>query len=319
VSLPAAPRSPVVAGRPAFGTYEGMCDDVTWGDLRDVPGPLWRLLHHKSWHYVSIAGPRIVFAMAIVNLGWVGSAFAYVFDRQDRQMRANLSWTGLPPLVADRAGDGAVSTITGGGAHLRLERPVGASAWRVHARWRSLAVDATLVGGAPSLCAIAEIQGGIAVCTHKTACLAASGSLSAGGVSYTLDAHTGLIDHTSGYLARDTRWKWVSASSPELALNLTEGYTNGVENAVWHGGALHKVAAAEILYDLASPRSPWRIRTTCGAVDLTFAPEGERAENKNLLVAASRYVQPFGTFRGRVLGDDVDGLCGVTEDHAARW
>ena len=47
-------------------------------------------------------------------------------------------------------------------------------------------------------------------------------------------------------------------------------------------------------------------------------------EFKNLIVAVSRYVQPIGTFSGVLRPDGraevrVDGLCGVTEDHVARW
>jgi len=59
------------------------------------------------------------------------------------------------------------------------------------------------------------------------------------------------------------------------------------------------------------------------AVDLTFHPEGERRQDKDLIVAASRYVQPIGVFRGTLRCCDaeiaVDDLPGVTEDHRARW
>ena len=44
----------------------------------------------------------------------------------------------------------------------------------------------------------------------------------------------------------------------------------------------------------------WQLRTEDGLLDLTFRPEGLRREDKNLLVAASRYVQPIGVFSGWV-------------------
>jgi hypothetical protein len=56
-----------------------------------------------------------------------------------------------------------------------------------------------------------------------------------------------------------------------------------------------------------------------------FTPEGARREDKDLLVAASRYVQPIGVFDGWVRADhnapkkDVVALAGVTEDHHSRW
>jgi len=62
---------------------------------------------------VSLAGPRVVCAMAIIDVGYATSAFAYLYDRAARLLRADLSWLGLPQVsahVADRAGDGARSS-----------------------------------------------------------------------------------------------------------------------------------------------------------------------------------------------------------------
>ena len=56
-----------------------------------------------------------------------------------------------------------------------------------------------------------------------------------------------------------------------------------------------------------------------GRVDLAFRPEGFRAQTIDLKLIASRYLQPFGTFSGNLDGVAVEGLPGVTEDHAARW
>ncbi len=65
--------------------------------------------------------------------------------------------------------------------------------------------------------------------------------------------------------------------------------------------------------------SPWRIRSEDGRVDLVFQPEGQRAQTIDLMLIASRYVQPFGSFSGKLHGVTLDGLAGVTEDHVARW
>jgi hypothetical protein len=70
-------------------------------------------------------------------------------------------------------------------------------------------------------------------------------------------------------------------------------------------------------FDPQAPLSAWRIRGD--AVDLTFKPEGLRAKTTDLKVILSRYIQPFGTFEGTILGAAVSGVCGVTEDHSARW
>jgi hypothetical protein len=91
------------------------------------------------------------------------------------------------------------------------------------------------------------------------------------------------------------------------------------------GDKLIPVGAATIEYDAAAPDAPWRVRTEDGCVDLEFRPEGRRAKHQDLVIAASRYVQPVGTFHGTVrpgvgaAAVEVKDLLGVTEDHAARW
>ncbi|HYA67208.1 MAG TPA: DUF2804 family protein, partial [Acidimicrobiales bacterium] len=116
-----------------------------------------------------------------------------------------------------------------------------------------------------------------------------------------------------------TEWRWASASGNGVALNLTEGFTAPTENVVWNGGRLESVGPVRFAFDRENPASPWRITGPDGGVDLAFAPEGHRQESRNLVLAASHYLQPFGTFRGRIGGVVIDGLVGVTEDHVARW
>lgn len=329
--LPPAPSSPVdPTGRPALGAYAGYTSTTRWQGLHPADrGKLWTALHEKRWHYMSIAGPEVVVAFAIVDVGWATSAFAYVFDRRARQLLSNVTSMGLPGVsahVSDAPGDGARSTFRTPFLALELERPAGSGAWLVHARGTGgLAIDATLsvTGAPPPLCAVASIEGGVANCTHKTVGLAASGTAVAGGTRFELTGCTAALDHTSGILARDTRWRWASASAPGFGLNLVEGFNGPVENAVWLDGDVIPVGAATFTFDPAATMAPWTIRTDDGRVDLEFVPEGERREDKNLLVAVSRYVQPIGVFRGRVQAGGrtvaVVDIPGVTEDHVARW
>src|SRR5215467_1655377 len=72
--LPRAPASSVGDdGMPRFGAYAGTTE-VSWARLGPTRArnPFWRLLHAKRWHYVSIAGPRVVAAVAIVDVGYAG-------------------------------------------------------------------------------------------------------------------------------------------------------------------------------------------------------------------------------------------------------
>jgi len=155
-------------------------------------------------------------------------------------------------------------------------------------------------------------------------CLPARGSAAAAGTRFDLAGTFAGFDHTCGLLARETSWRWAAASSATIGFNLVQGFNGEVENGVWLDGRLLKVGAAEFRYDQRATMAPWRIRTVDGVVDLEFKPEGERREDKNMVIAASRYVQPIGTFRGTIKPPGakaraVADLLGVTEDHDAKW
>jgi hypothetical protein len=330
-SLPMAPSLPVDAhGAPVLGTFAGHVGRVSWDTLAgSLAARLTRRLKLKRWHYVAIADARCVCAFAIVDLGWSATAFGYVFDRARRRLLWDRSFMGLPGIsaqVAERAGVGACSTYHGAGVALRLERPDGASRWHVHAEAPGVTLAATLdAAAAPAtLCAIAVPEGGVANCTHKTVCLPATGTLTVGEACCDFTEGFGLLDHTTGVLGRDTKWRWACATGPRFGLNLVEGFNGPAENAVWIDGDLLAVGPATITYDPAAPEAPWTVRTTNGDVALTFTPEGLRREDKNLLVAASHFLQPIGTFAGTIRGRngravEIRDLVGVTEDHASRW
>ncbi len=325
-----APESLVEAGKPALGAYRGYAGRVSWdglaADLRH--NALWRKLHLKTWHYASIANEACVVAVAIIDVGIAASAFAYIFDRRARRLLTNLSATTLPGAsrFTDCAGPGASSTFKAGKLRLAIERATGSSAWAIHGTGPDgFTIEASLdTTSAPApLCAIADIPGGVANCTHKTVGLAARGFVASNGVRFELNDGTGAFDHTHGLLARDTRWRWASATSPGLSLNLVEGFNGPVENVVWVGDELVPVGPVTFDYDRKDTLRPWTIRSADGVLDLVFTPEGERREDKNLVIAKSWYVQPIGSFRGVLRRPDrlpLDiALVGVTEDHIAKW
>jgi hypothetical protein len=321
--LPAAPASPLdAAGQPLAGAYSGFVERVDWSAARH--GRVWRALHGKRWHYVSIAGPRVVLACCIVDVGYASNAFGYVHDRALRALAVVFGVLGLPSSakIADRAGEGAASSFKTRAVELRLERATGSKSWTLSGRGPDgFSVDATLDAStaATTLCAIAAIPGGLGNCTHKTVGLAARGTCSVKGARFDLDGHTAALDHTSGLMARETSWRWASAAGPRVGLNFVEDFNGPVENVVWLDGKIHPVGPVRFTFDKNATTKPWRLRSDDGAVDLTFTPESERRQHKNLGIAVSRYAQPIGTFKGRLCGTDVADLPGVTEDHFARW
>ncbi|MGV7209755.1 DUF2804 domain-containing protein [Oxalobacteraceae bacterium A2-2] len=327
--LPAAPASLLDgAGRPLLGRYAGHTGPLDWSQLAPPfrRGPLWRRFHHKRWHYVALYTERVFCAVAIVDLGWASTAFAYAFERSDGDMLTNFSEDGVP-LLSARVADQAR-----GASHFRTRRctieiaPEGAGQ-RLAVRSDYLEIDALLgPGAAPPLLACGPVQGGSVHATQKTGGLPLlGGAVRTYRDEFALAGGVASVDYSNGLLARRTAWRWASAHNLELGFNLQAGYFGAHENALWLDGQVHALGPAHFLYDVKDPVARWHIFTEDDQLDLYFTPEGARREQRRLPFASSRYVQPLGTFSGWVRsGPDqpkriISQLPGVTEDHAARW
>lgn len=331
-ALPAAPDHLLATdGTPRFGRYRGHLPAPDWASLA-APWQrtaLWRRFHHKRWQYVALSTQELFCGIAIVDIGWTNTCFAYVFHRPSGTLLADLSQDGLPGLTANLANSlqaGQQSHFRAPGATIRFQS-LGHDRYQLDVDWKHLHIKATLSQPAgPSLTAFGPIaEGGSVHSTEKTTALQVSGSLHVAGQSFTLDQGCASLDYSNGLLARETQWRWASAHGQAIGFNLQAGYFGTQENVLWIDGNMVPLAAAHFEFNAQSPLQPWRITTEDGLLDLTFQPEGARGANKNLLIAASRYIQPIGTFHGLVKAAadspprEVKNLVGVTEDHYSRW
>ncbi|MBI3283492.1 MAG: DUF2804 domain-containing protein [Burkholderiales bacterium] len=331
--LPAAPAALVDdQGRVHFGQYAGHPAQIDWSGLPPAlrRSRLWRHFHHKRWQYVALASEEVFCGIAIVDVGWTNTAFAYAFDRRQRKLVAGFSQDGLPGLSARldaRPAAGAASHFRLLGKRIDYRQVPDSRLYRLAVQCGDFKIAAEFDAqqAPPCLLAVGAVDGGGVHATVKSSAMPVRGSVSAGARVYDLDGGVASFDHSNGFLARDTAWRWASAHSAELGFNLQAGYFGNHENALWLDGRLIALGAAHFDFDPAAPLAPWHIYTADGLLDLQFQPEGCRAENKNLLVAASRYVQPIGSFSGWVKASAdarprrVEQLVGVTEDHRSRW
>ncbi len=125
----------------------------------------------------------------------------------------------------------------------------------------------------------------------------------------------GLVDESAGYHARRTAWHWSAGvgeleSGEPVAWNLVAGLHDdpaASERTVWVAGEPREVG-------------PVAFDGVAGVAGLRFTAEATRARRENLLLMASDYVQPFGTFAGEL--PDAGPLragWGVMERHDVRW
>ena len=327
--LPPAPGSLAADGAPRTGLFSGSIGDARFTGLRGewAPGFLDRKLIEKQWTYALVVTREVMAAFAIVDAGYLSSGICAVFDRGSGRLLVNENPV-LPPLcarISEEPGDGMSARLIGPGVDATFQRAGGKISFK--AKWGRAEADLLFdAGRAPRpITAIAPVgMPGRFDFTQKTVLMPAEGQIRAGNSTFPVDGELAGIDQTHGYLARDTAWRWAfalgRAGARPVAFNFSEGFLQGEgENAVWIDGEPRAAGPVAFTFTGSEPLAPWRIRSEDGRVDLTFTPEGYRAQTIDLKVISSRYLQPFGTFSGRINGLAIEALPGVTEDHAARW
>ncbi|MDC7715307.1 DUF2804 domain-containing protein [Vogesella sp. LYT5W] len=325
--LPPAPARLVhERGVPAFGMYRGTVEQLSWRALRaPLAKQLTRQLHHKRWQCAAISHPDFFIGVAVIDTGWCGSAFAYLFDRQRRELVASFSSSGLP-LISTRIENRSFgdATFRQGKDCIAFRRADGRLELTVNTPALRLAAHIALPEPHSVMAAIAP-GNWLAHATHKSSALPISGYAEYADRRLLLDDASASLDAANGLLARDTTWCSARAHDHRIGFNLQQGYMGDAENAVWLDGVPHRVGAARFEFDATQPLAPWQIRTDDGAVALTFTPEGVRQQEQDLLIAASHSRQPIGCFSGRIIhphtgvAHEVSQLLGITEEHHSRW
>jgi hypothetical protein len=240
------------------------------------------------------------------------------------------------PGVSVEVGDSPCSTARSRfdfpGVAMRFERVM--ERYVFAARFgKDVELDGTLdTRGMPSpFTLVAPVPQGTLNVTTKSVLLPAQGHLRVGEHRWSLDGGFGGLDYTHGLLARVTNWRWGFGVGRDegrtpIAFNLGQGFNEGAagENVLWWGDLLAPLPPVEFRFDAKAPLGPWHVSSKDGAVDLHFRSHGMHREDRNLVLAVSRFAQVLGewsgTFRtpdGRVarLGD----VSGVAEDQYVRW
>jgi hypothetical protein len=310
-------------GGPAFGAYAGPLPRVDLGrlGLRD------RIARRKRWLYLAIATERIWIALAVVRTGYAATAFAFAYDLCAKRMLVDRTVLGPFAFVTDDPhASGALARFSFGKTSLDVSRT--GNSIDVRARVDALAVDATIdeATGPPAIAAIARLGAGLVNATEKRALLSVRGTARVASRDLTLDGGAAGYDYTHGLLPRHTTWRWAYAlghakGGEPFAFNVVQGFVGEAECAAFHEGKVAPIPEPRFTFDAARPLEPWRLEGE--GIDLAFTPGAVHAQTTRLVVIRSRFLQPVGTFAGkvRVAGRDVEvsGLPGVVEDQDVLW
>jgi len=340
------PSQPVFYGQIHFGAFRTPFETLNLIDA-DIYGHhwaprWWRNLRLKEWQHVGIIHDDVYCGFAIFDAKFMAVSFFYVFDRHTRKIiehkRTTLQRGAIQ--VPDQLwhGDGFFRQP---GYRICMEN-------RLRSGEHALTISIT---DPPAVCGTFTVFENLQRCqpliavlpvndyrrplyTHKAAC-PVEGELRIGDQSYILDPTRDwvLIDVQKTFYPHNAFWKWVTFAgrdqdSTPVAVNLTQNMirddTTWNECCAWVDGRLVRLGAARFDYDPGALLAPWTVTTSCGRISLTFAPEGERADQINVAgLIRSDFHQPFGTYSGVIVDDAqqqhiVDGVFGVAEHHILR-
>ena len=327
--IPSAPDALVDgSGRPNAGTFRGVPRDTSLRRLSTVSW-LTRTTGQKRWIYLGLFSPTLVAGGCVVDLTYLASGFAFAFDVEDGEL---LDHHHMGPRVRRLVPDSPVegtARFSLPKAHVELKSEAGRRRLivRMGSAERSLKMDLEVEDSREQvepLCAITPLPGGRVSYTCKSVGLPVSGTVTMGDRLVEVTNAWAALDYTHCLPEHHTSWYWACAAGEtscgrRLGLNLVSGWNTPrpAENAAWVDGKLAALGPVEFVIE----EECWRI--TGEELDLRFFPVGERHQDVDLKLIASRYVQPFGRFVGSLrCGGEVlgfDQLWGVTEDHEATW
>jgi hypothetical protein len=242
----------------------------------------------KRWRYVGVYGPDLMLCAGRARVGLVPQEFWGVVER------------GSP--VRER------TSLRGAGVRFDGSRVVIES--------DGVRAD-VLVDEAGGVESVNPHDGGGYVWTRKQAGVPARGWVEIEGRRIEVDA-LAAIDETAGYHGRHTSWLWSAGvgrgrGGERVGWNLVTGVNDGPvasERTVWVDGEPVEVGPVEFAPDLSR------------VGDLRFEewPGSARVDDTNVVIFASRYRQPFGSFSGTLPnGLELTEGYGVMESHDVNW
>ncbi len=329
------------SGIPEFGLFSRPVNKINFEDYsyfspmgRKV-GQLSKKFAFKEFQFIGVLSEKLIIGCAIADIKYASNAFIYFFDPISKELE---EFSFINPLsgktvLSRRPNEGTSSFKNGRNSfEIKVLSPTE----------RQLSVKLKRGEEVNLIIKKEETFNPLRVCTktgangwtytEKANGLSVSGSVIWKGIETKIQGpeYTANLDISLGFMRRETYWNWASfskkiSSGEVIGLNLAAGVneTGYTENCFWLNDEIEYCDGAKFSFDKSNLNNEWKISTSDKKVDLTFVPEGKRAEKINLYFVASNFHQMIGRFYGKLkLKDnyiDVDGVLGWTEDHFAKW
>ncbi len=324
-------------GQPRYGRFSQLPSSISL-DQYEYKTPYgevlqgWRKkLKYKKFKFCSIQHEHYSIGLAIVDIGWAGHAFFYIYDHANEQVQ---QWNAIQPFGyrthLDEQPLYNQSHFYKSPFAIEIQHANGVRYIRI-TRHGEVKLSARMfcAGTQPlSLCSPNGINGW--TYTQKLTTLAVEGYF-VNKQKQTIqfnETSFASLDDTCGFLRPETACYWLScnfwdAKKRRIGLNLASGVNEsfGNENSLWINGELF--ALSDVLFEPIDDKS-WSIRALDQRLNLVVQTSWRRYESINLRMVGSQFSQWQAKISGTIRTEENETIellfeHGLLEQHYAKW
>lgn len=274
----------------------------------------------KAWIFFGVYSEDLYTGLAIVDAGFVATAFTYVFIPsknlfiEDKTTVPFGFGNGFDPAMTDEWKLGNYRIVSAGNTMQMSYQG-------------KFSLDIVAEINANGFSSVVPSHERPFNFTYKNLPMPVQVQLNVRGEDIRLKGNYGAIDFTKGYPPRSTNWNWTSfigttESGKSIAANIVDKFNHNMENILWIDGQKTILSDAQYTLGQRPDKDNWAVKTKDGILDIQFRPFGARSENLNVGIMKSIFIQPFGVMEGTVtLNGQQENFkaYGVMEDHQAVW
>lgn len=307
-----------------YGVYNNVVPDTNTNVWDGTKG--WksaRRWQRKSWIFAGAYSPDIFVGFAIVDAGFLGKAFCYVYFPKTGALLED----GIDrPFAFDAHFEASIDSHWQLGNYQILTKN---GQMHFEFKGKKFQVSMQCTNNEHGLSFLCPSEGNKRPFhfTYKNLLLPTQVQFTKKGKTQTFsDLYAG-IDFSKGYPPKHTTWNWTSflgqlEDGTPVGINVVDQFNKNMENVVWIG--TERILIGHVTYRYGEPlkKSKWTVRSRNGDLEMNMQPNGSRKENINIKFLKSKFTQVFGTIEGRIRhhGEwkNLTGN-GVMEEHEAIW